>query len=156
MVVNNRDTTVFNEPSAEDSYVWSVIRPKSSSLARLRCLSIRNRTWFAVLNWKQRRFIDIVINTVNKIHSILLLKVLAPLVKKLLLAINSDMKRASLALMREEAYKMMRVVAKKIVQTAEGWGNKTAHKWLSEGFIRFLVVMNLPQNKNSVTFGSQL
>lgn len=132
--------------------VWDLVRPERGSLMRLKRLSLRNGAWFAALDWKQRKFMDIVIKTVDQIRSVLLLRVLAPLVRRLLTAIGGDARRGSLALMRTAAYEMMRIVAQKIVRIAEKWGNMSAYRWLEEGFIKFLVVMNLPQNKNPVAF----
>jgi len=129
--------------------VWSLIRPKRSSLVRLKRLSLRSKAWFTVLSWKQRRFIDVVIRTVNRVRSLLLLRVLAPLVKRLLGAIGGDAGGGALVLMDKGAYMMMRRVAERIVQVAQKWGNRSACEWLDEGFIKYLVIMNLPQNKDS-------
>jgi len=52
-------------------------------------------------------------------------------------------------LMDKGAYMMMRRVAERIVQVARKWGNRSACEWLDEGFIKYLMIMNLPQNKNS-------
>jgi len=130
--------------------VWDLVRPERGSLTRLKRLSLRRRAWFTVLDWKQRRLMDIVIKTVDQIRSALLLRVLAPLVRKLLTAIGGDARKGALTLMSSAAYEMMRTVAQKIVQIAQRWGNKSAYGWLEEGFIKFLMVMNLPQNKNSI------
>jgi len=141
--------------SAERDEVWDLIHPNRASLERLKRVSLRNRTWFTVLTWKQRKLIDIVIRTVTRIRSLLLLKVLAPLVGRLLRAIGGDTRRGALALMSVAAYEMMKTVAQKIIQVAQKWGNKSAHEWLTEGFIRYLIVINLPQNKNPATFPLQ-
>ena len=132
--------------------VWDLIRPDRASLKRLKQVSVRNRSWFTVLSWKQRRFIDAVIMTVDRIRSLLLLRVVAPIVRKLLVAIGGDLRSGALSLMGEGAIKVMKGVAEKIVQVAEKWGNKSARKWLQESFFKYLAVMNLPQNKNMSTF----
>jgi len=141
--------------SEEKDGVWDLVHPDRASLERLKRLSLRNRTWFTVLTWKQRKLIDIVIRTVDRIRSLLLLKVLAPLVGRLLRGIGGDTRRGALALMGVAAYEMMKTVAQKIIQVAQKWGNKSAHEWLTEGFIRYLIVTNLPQNKNPITFTLQ-
>ncbi|MFB0522732.1 MAG: hypothetical protein ACETV1_03105 [Candidatus Bathyarchaeia archaeon] len=138
----------------EESGVWGLVRPERGSLARLKQVSLRNRAWFTVLSWKQRRFFDLVIRTVDRIRSGLLLRVLAPLVGRLLTAIGGDARNGALVLMERGAYKMMLGVAEKIVRIAERWGNRSARGWLGEAFVRYLLVMNLPQNSDSVTLAS--
>lgn len=122
-------------------------------MVRLKKVSLRSRAWFTALSWKQRRFLDVVIRTVDRIRSGLLLRVLAPLVERLLTAIGGDARRGALNLMDRGAYKMMMGVAEKIVQIAWRWGNRSAREWLNEDFMRYLLVMNLPQNGNP-TLGS--
>jgi len=141
--------------SEEEAEVWDLIRPERGSLARLKQVSMRSRAWFTVLSWKQRRFIDVVIRTVDRIRSLLLLRVLAPLVRRLLTAIGGDARKGALALLDRNAYRMMVSVAEKIVNVAQNWGNRSAHEWLDEGFLRYLLVMNLPQNKNPSTHAFQ-
>jgi hypothetical protein len=135
--------------SEEESEVWDLVCPKRNSLARLRRASIRNKAWFRVLNQGQRRFMDVVIKTVDRIRSILLLRVLAPLVRRLLKAVGGDTKGGALVLMDKGAYRMMRNVAEKIVRVAQKWGNRRAREWLDQSFLNYLLVMNLPQNNNN-------
>ena len=96
---------------------------------------------------------DVVIRTVDRIRSGLLLKTLAPLVRRLLVAIGGNVRMGALNLMRRGAYKMMMGIAEKIVQIAERWGNRSARQWLNRAFVKYLLVMNLPQN-NSVALAS--
>ena len=138
----------------EEAEVWDLLLPERGSLSRLRKVSVRSRAWFTVLSWKQRRFIDVVIGTVDKIRSLLLLKALAPLVARLLTAIGGNARKGALRLMDIGACKMMMGVAEKIVQIAQNWGNTSASEWLNEAFMKYLLVMNLPQNKNPVTLAS--
>ena len=126
--------------------IWSLVQPERGSLEKLKRLSIRSGAWFRVLNWKQRRLLDLVMKMVDRIRSPLLLRVLGPLVSRLLVAIGGDARTGALALMGKGAYDMMRGVAEKIVAVAQKWGNKSANKWLDEAFLKFLVVMNLPGN----------
>ena len=142
---------MFRGLSEEDAEVWGLVRPERGSLARLRQVSMRSRAWFTVLSWQQRRFIDVVIRTVDRIRSLLLLRALAPLVRRLLTAIGGDARNGALALLDRDAYRMMVGVAEKIVRVAQKWGNRSAREWLDEGFLKYLLVMNLPQNKNPST-----
>jgi len=133
---------------------WGLIKPERVSLEKLKRISIRNKSWFSVLSWEQRRFIEAVIMAVDKIRSLLLLRLLTPLVMRLLSAIGrGDALRGALVLMGEAAYRMMRDAAQNIIRIAQNWGNKLAHKWLEdEGFIKYLTVMSLPQNRNQPAF----
>ena len=137
-----------------EAEVWDLVRPERCSLVRLKKVSLRSRAWFTVLSWQQRRFLDLVIRTVDRIRSGLLLRVLAPLVGRLLTALGGDARRGALKLMDRGAYRMMMGVAEKIVRIAERWGNRSAREWLREDFMRYLMVMNLPQNNNSTAIAS--
>jgi len=143
-------TSQVQDQMEEKAEIWSLVQPERGSLEKLKRLSIRSKAWFRVLNWKQRRLMDIVIKTVDKIRSPLLLKVLNPLVKRLLEAIGGNSRAGALALMDKGAYSMMMSVAEKIVAVAQKWGNKSAKEWLDKGFIKYLIIMNLPRNKNIV------
>lgn len=148
-----KKTFTFQSQSTceEMAEIWQLVQPERGSLEKLKRLSMRSKAWFRVLNWKQRRLMDLVMKTVDKIRSPLLLRVLSPLVKRLLEAIGGDARTGALSLMDKGAYYMMRGVAEKIVAVAQKWGNKSAKEWLDDGFIKYLVVMNLPRNKNSMT-----
>jgi len=143
----------FSLPS-DAMKIWDLIQPNRNSLKKLKQISIRNRSWFRMLSWTQRRFIDAIIMVTERIRSLLVLRILAPLVRKLLVAVEGDATSGALALMVEGAYKIVKIIAEKIVQTAQKWGNKSALKWLDDSFIRYLIVMNLPQNKNSPLLAS--
>jgi hypothetical protein len=129
----------------------NLVQVECNSLRKLKRVSMRSGAWFRVLDWKQRRLLDIVVKTVDKIRSPLLLRVLFPLVKRLLEAIGGDVRTGALALMGEGAYEMMRRVAEKIVAVAQKWGNSSAREWLDDGLIKYLLVMNLPRNRNFAT-----
>jgi hypothetical protein len=84
----------------------------------------------------ERGLIDSVIRVVDVVRSTLLAKVLMSIVKKLLKALESKVKR------------MMRVVgqplAKKISLIAKSWGNKSASKWVNDKrLIQYLTVMEI-------------
>ena len=149
--LNKNFTSQIQNQFEEKAEVWILVQPKRSSLEKLKRLSMRNRAWFRVLDWKQRRLMDLVVKTVDRIRSPLLLRVLSPLVSRLLVAIGGNDRTGALALMDRGAYYMMRKVAEKIVAVAQKWGNKSAEKWLTEGFLKYLLVMNLPRNKNPIT-----
>jgi len=133
----------------EELNVWDLVRPERMSLVRLKRVSVRNRSWFTVLDWRQRRFVDAVITTVDRIRSLLLLRTLAPLVKRLLTALGGSVVKGTLVLMARGAYRMIEGVAEKIVRIAQKWGNNSAHEWVDEKFVRYLMIMYLPENRNS-------
>lgn len=139
----------FPRDCKEEADVWDLVRPEKRSLTRLKRLSMRRRAWFTVLSWTQRRLLDAVIGTVDQIRSHLLLRVLEPLVKRLLIAVGGDVRAGALALIGEGACWMMMDLAERIVGIAEAWGNRNARQWLDQAFIRYLVIMNLPQNRNA-------
>ena len=134
-----------------DNDISSMLRIGGSSfLSRLKQKAIRiNNSWYRILSLEKRRFIDAVIQTVNKIRSPLLLKILTAHVEKLLRAIGGIR-----GLIGNLAYGMQNIgqpLAKKMSIIAQKWGNKTAAKWANDaGFIRYLTVIgmnNLPTSK---------
>lgn len=111
-------------------------------LLKLKQKSIRsNNTWFRVLSLDKRRFIDAVIQTVDRIQSVLLLKLVMELSEKLLNAIGGIP-----ALIGSIPYGMITYgapLAKRVSITAQTWGNKTAKFWANdEAFIRYLTVID--------------
>ena len=112
-------------------------------LSTLKKKSIRvNNSWYRLLSLDKRRFIDAVIQTVDKIRSSLLLKILSPIVGKLLQALGGIR-----GLIGDLAYSMQNFgqpLAKRVSIIAKGWGNNQAAKWAcDEGFIRFLSVIDM-------------
>ena len=148
--LNEKFSSQVQNESEKKVEIWNLVQPERRSLEKLKRLSIRSKAWFRVLNWKQRRLMDIVMKTVDRIRSPLLLRVLGPLVERLLEAISGDARAGALAMMGKSAYDMMRGVAEKIIAVAKKWGNNSANKWLTEGFIKYLIIMNLPRNRNSL------
>ena len=98
-------------------------------LSKLKQKSIRsNNSWYRMLSLDKRRFIEAVIQTVDKIRSSLLLKILTGFVEKLLRAIGGIR-----GLMGNLAYEI-----------AAKWGNSLAAAWSNdEGFIRYLTVIDM-------------
>jgi len=150
--------------------VWDLISPERVSLIKLKKVAVRNGIWHRVLSWDERRYVDaLTMAHIGRIRSSLVLRVLALMVKKLLDAVgrrvraplhivcgdalNEEAVKGALCLMDETAYRMMRSVAKEISRIAHRWGNKLAHKWPEDaGFLKYLLMMSLPQNKNPPTF----
>ena len=134
---------------AEDADVWHLIPPERASLLRLKRLSLRNKSWFTLLSRTERKFIDAIVMTVDKIRSFLVLRLLSPLVGRLLTTLSRDFNNGALGLIQVGVYRMMKDVAERIVGIAQKWGNKSAKEWPDQRFLRYLVIMSLPQNKNA-------
>ena len=112
-------------------------------LSKLKQKSIRsNNSWYRVLSMDKRRFIDAVIQTVDKIRSSLLLKILTGFVEKLFRAIGGIR-----GLIGNFAFEMQNFgypLAQRISVIAAKWGNNLAANWSNdEGFIRYLTVIDM-------------
>lgn len=119
------------------------IYPTRDMLAELRLRARRCRVWFNELNRDQRGLMDLVIMVVKeKVRSLSLARLLAPIAKKLIDAIGGIQ-----ALIGEIAYKMGTVglrLAQGLSQIAQAWGNKSAAKWTEDkGFLQFLTIMDI-------------
>ncbi len=137
---NSLGKNPVNEP---DPVSKMIMQGGRKFLSTLKKKSIRsNNSWYRVLSLDKRRFIDAVIQTVDKIHSSLLLKILTPLAGKLLNAIGGVR-----GLMGTLSYGMQsfgQPLAQKISRIAKSWGNNQASKWANdEGFIRYLTVIDM-------------
>ncbi len=111
-------------------------------LLKLKQKALRsNNTWYRVLSLDKRRFIEAVIQTVDRIQSTLLLKLMAELAEKLVNAIGGIP-----ALIGSIPYGMITYgtpLAQRISVTAQAWGNKAAKFWVNdEVFIRYLTVVD--------------
>ena len=117
------------------------------SLNRLRRISERIGSWRRNLNLKERMFIEAVILVVDKIRSRLLLKLLTPIIMKLLKGIFERAKnpiRLIFPIIREAAYRKMRELARRLGRLAASWGNKSAREWHKDGaFIECLTINRL-------------
>ncbi len=104
----------------------------------LRC----NNSWYKTLSLDKRRFIDAVIQTVDKISSSLLLKLMTELAEKLITAIGGIH-----TLIGNIPYNMLNYglpLAKRISEITHKWGNHSAKNWAcEEGFIRYLTVVDI-------------
>lgn len=101
-----------------------------------------NNSWYRVLSVEKRRFIDAVIQTVDRVLSPLLLKILVNYTQKLLQAIGGIR-----TLVGNLAYNMQHfgyTLAQKISMIAKRLGNMRASAWANdEGFIRYLTVIDI-------------
>jgi hypothetical protein len=112
-------------------------------LSKLKQKSIRsNNSWYRVLSLDKRRFIDAVIQTVDKIRSSLLLKILTRFVEKLFRAIGGI--RGLIGSLAYDMQNFGHPLAQRISVIAAKWGNRLAAAWSNdEGFIRYLTVIDM-------------
>jgi hypothetical protein len=105
-----------------------------SELAGIKARALRRGVWFRVLTRGERVQIDLTIRVVKRIRSFFLARVVAPIVVKLLDAMESKVTR----LMREVGP----ALAQKLSRIAQNWGNSSAVSWIADpGFGRYLTVM---------------
>lgn len=105
-------------------------------LLKLKLKAIRRGVWFKVLNRLERGLVDLSLKVVKKIRSICLAKALTSIVKKLLEALESRVRRQ----MRQIGISL----AEKLSQIAQKWGNKTAREWVNNiGFVQYLTIMKI-------------
>ena len=130
-------------PSETDEVSNLISQGGRNFLSTLKKKSIRfNNSWFRVLTVDKRRLIDAVIQTVDKIRSYQLLKILTPLAGRLLQAIGGV--RGLIGNLSYGMQNFGRPLAQRISVVVSKWGNNLAAKWANdEGFIRFLTVNDM-------------
>jgi hypothetical protein len=92
-------------------------------------------------------YIGLVVKLVDRVSSLLVARVLAPIIVRLLEALKGFPKFMMEVLGKVRYWMMVRgrEKAEEISRIAQKWGNKTAHKWAKEtGFIRFITIMYMP------------
>ena len=110
-----------------------------NELAKIKAKAMRRGIWFRVLTRAERGQMELTMKIVKKVRSLLLARVLASIVKKLLDAMESKVVR----LIREVG----QALARKLSRIAQNWGNKLAQQWVADpGFARYLTLnyMNTP------------
>jgi hypothetical protein len=101
-----------------------------------------NNSWYRALTIDKRRFIDAVIQTVDKVQSSLLLKILTSFAEKLLQSIGGI--RGLIGNLYYSMQSFGQPLAQRISVIAKGWGNTLASNWAhNEGFIRYLTVIDM-------------
>jgi len=107
-----------------------------SEIIKIKAKALRRGVWFRVLTRMDRACVDLVIRLVDKVHSLLLAKVLFSVMEKLEEAMESKVSR----LTREVGSNL----AKKLSKIAKEWGNESAVRWSEDsGFIRYLTITYL-------------
>jgi len=150
-----------------DMDVWSLVGSDRESLTKLASRFLKDWSLGRRLRWSERLYLKaLLMARWDRITSPLVLRVLAPMVKKMLKAlgrafeapltvesgaeaVDRDAVKGVLSLMGDSAYRIVRQVAERLSGYAQSWGNRLARKWLDDaGFICYLTMMSLPQNRN--------
>jgi len=119
--------------------VWCFVPPTRDGLVGLKRRALRFGVWVKALSEDMRKYFNLVVSVVDKIRSVVLKQILAPIVKRLLEAMKNLGGDLNL-MMRTVGLKL----AEKNVQLAISWGNFLAIKWLNDfRFIRYLTVMHV-------------
>jgi len=104
-----------------------------SGRVRIKIRAIRCGVWFRVLSQIERAQLDLTIRVVERVRSCLLRRLLASIVRKILEALESPVRR----LIRE----IGAALARRLCAAAERMGCKKAWKWAEDkGFIQFLTI----------------
>jgi len=112
------------------------VKLERHALLRLRAKAVRRRVWFKVLSRLDRGLMDLALRVTEKIRSETLATAVYSVMKKLVTALESKVRRQ----MRLTGM----TLAKKISEIARKWGNQTALEWADNpGFIQYLTIMEL-------------
>jgi len=141
---------------AEDgSFAVCGVPLKRKPLLRLMRFGQRGGCLLKILSASEYMFVKLVVKLKDEVRSFILARALAPIVKKLLEG-SQAVRELMIKVVGEVDYWMRskgRGLAEKISRVAQRWGNKSASKWPGDtGFIRYLTIMSLPTNKNTISF----
>jgi hypothetical protein len=120
---------------------------RNGPLSKLMKIASRTGALYRCLSRSQRMYLGLVVKLVDRVVSLLVARVLAPIIVRLLEALKGFPKLMVEVLGRVKYWMMVKGVekAEEISTIAQRWGNKTAYKWARDiGFTRFLTVMNMP------------
>lgn len=104
-----------------------------AEIVRLRTRALREGFWFRAITRMERICVNLVIQVVRRVRSLVLKNLLSAILKKIVDATESDVQR----LMRTVGTRL----ALKRSQLAQSWGNSLAVSWVKdELFARYLTV----------------
>jgi hypothetical protein len=135
----------FPRPCFGDLIIVCNVPFERRYLIRLRRWAQRCGAWFR-LGLDDRRFLNLVIEVVERGQSRLLVRVLEPILRKLLEAIGGFQKAMEVLFGRLSYWMLVRGrgLAMRLSLIARSWGNRLALSWSEDkGFIRYLAVMDL-------------
>ena len=107
-----------------------------SKLAALKMRSMRRGIWYKVISVLERVQVDLTIRMLERVRSPFLARVLDSIIKKLSVALQSNVSTLIQGVGFPQALKLSRI--------AKSWGHRTAETWNSNReFARFLAIMHL-------------
>jgi len=114
-----------------------VQRPISTAqLADVKRRAMRHGAWFRVLGKTEQAIINLTIHCVERVRSSKLSEMVTTILEKLTESMKSQVRRLIEGIGP--------LIAQKISQTAQKWGNKTAKHWAKDsGFILYLVILEI-------------
>lgn len=127
---------------------------KKGCLLRLMKRAQRGGALYRFLKASEYMFVKLVAKMTQEVRSFILAKALAPIIMKLLEALQATGWLMTHVLGEVEYWmrEAGRALAEKVSRIAQLWGNKSAHTWArDESFIRYLTVMNLSELKKRQT-----
>jgi len=119
---------------------------KKGPLKRLVRKGRRAGVLFKCLKMGEYNFLKLTIQLVDKVRSFLLAVALAPLIRRLIEALE-NVSNLMVEVLGEINYWMRmrgREYAEKLSRIAAAWGNRSARNWPKDaGFIKYLTILNL-------------
>lgn len=100
---------------------------------RIKTRAMRSGVWFRLLSRADRAVLDLTMKCVERIRSRVLARAISQIISRVLKTLDDSF--------MQKADKIGRVVAERLSQAAEKWGNKDAQMWkYSRNFVQFLGV----------------
>lgn len=150
---------MFLRKVGEVSFEVCGIPLRRGPLFRLLRRAQRSKVLFKCLSVEEIRFVNLAFRVVDEVRSFMLAKALAPIVRRLLDALQVT-RELMIYVLGEVNYWLReagRVLAEKVTWIAQSWGHGSAHKWLrDEGFIKYLTIISIPHLREAERLGSIL
>jgi len=170
----NDDPNIISDPNRapsgdSDMEVWRLVSPDRESLTKLFKSAFRKRSCREILSWRERLYLNALLKASwPRIRSILVLKILAPIVKKILKALGTAFKaplrieckddvdeelvKGAIYIRCRSAYNIIKEAALRISRIAQEWGNTLAQMWPEDPkFIKYLMMMLNNRNYEAFT-----
>jgi uncharacterized membrane-anchored protein YjiN (DUF445 family) len=107
-------------------------------LVKVKTRALRLRIWFKTLSRIERAIMDLTLKCVERIRSHILEETITTILDKIITALEQGF--------LTKADDVGRIIAKRIAEIAEEWGNDAASTWkFDSSFIRFLGISTLNQ-----------
>ena len=143
-----------------DMKIWNSISPDRESLEKLFKRAFRSRACRKVLSWSEKLYLRAMLKACwVRIRSVLVLRILAPIVRKILRALGERFEtplafdcrddsvdecliKGIISLRCRFSYMIVKEAAARISMIAKKWGNPKAETWPEDiGFLKYLTMM---------------